>query len=190
MEVTILGCGPSYGLPTAKFGFGDCDPNNPKNTRTRPAIFVSDGKTDLLIDTPPELREQLYRSNIQNVDAVLWTHMHSDHLMGVDDLRIFTRTQVTRWEEIFPLPVYLRDKDFDEFKTRGPFYLQPFAYLKQKKPPFDVHLVKAGEPFKIGTFDILPILQDHGNCETLGFKFGNTMSYNTDLIEFIDFFFC
>ena len=186
MEVTILGCGPSYGIPTAKFGFGWCNPNNPKNERTRPAIFVSDGKTNLLIDTPPELRQQLYRADIKNVDAVLWTHMHSDHLMGVDDLRIYTRSQVTYWEEVFPLPVYLRDKDFDEFQQRFPFYLKPFEYLKQKKPPFDVHLIKEKQPFQIGTFDILPILQNHGSCETLGFKINN-MAYNTDLVDFIDF---
>lgn len=187
MEVTILGCGPSYGIPTAKFGFGNCDPNNPKNARTRPAIFVSDGKTDLLIDTPPELRLQLYRSDIQNVDAVLWTHMHSDHLMGVDDIRIYTRTQISLGEEVEPLPVYLRDKDLDEFERRFPFYLKPFSYLKQKKPPFDVRTIKAGEKFQIGSLNILPILQDHGNCETLGFKINDTLAYNTDLIDFIDF---
>ena len=186
MEVTILGCGPSYGIPTAKFGFGDCNPNNPKNARTRSAIFVSDGKTDLLIDTPPELRLQLYRSNIQNINAVLWTHMHSDHTMGIDDVRIYTRTQVTSWEEVNPLPVYVHEKDFEEFQQRFSFYLKPFEYLNQKKPPFDVHKIKAGQSFQIGSMDILPILQNHGDCETLGFKIAN-MAYNTDLIDFIDF---
>lgn len=187
MEITILGCGPSYGIPTAKFGFGNCNPNNPKNFRTRSSIFVSDGKTNLLIDTPPELRLQLYNSNIQNIDAVMWTHMHADHLMGIDDVRVYTRSQITKFDEVIPLPAYLNGKDFEEFKNRFAFYLQPFSYLNQKKPPFDMHLIKAGQAFKIGSLDIFPILQDHGSCETLGFKINNSVAYNTDLVDFINF---
>ena len=187
MEVKILGCGPSYGIPTAKFGFGWCNPDNPKNARTRASIFVSDGKTDLLIDTPPELRLQLYRSDVQNIDAVMWTHMHADHLMGVDDVRIYTRSQVTKFDEVNPLPIYMSQKDYDEFNQRFSFYLQPFSYLNQKQPPFEAHIIEAGKPFKIGSLDILPILQDHGSCETMGFKINNVMAYNTDLVDFVNF---
>ena len=187
MEITILGCGPSYGIPTAKFGFGQCNPNNPKNARTRSSIFVSDGNTDLFIDTQTELRFQLYNAGIKNIDAVMWTHMHADHLMGIDDVRIYTRTQISAFEEVIPLPAYMNEKDFEEFKQRFPFYLKPFKYIKQKEPPFDVHLIKPAEPFQIGSLDILPILQDHGSCETLGFKINNKVAYNTDLIDFIDY---
>ena len=186
MEVTILGCGPSYGIPTARFGFGDCNPNNPKNFRTRPSLLVSDEGCNILIDTPPELRMQLYNSNVQHVDAVIWTHMHADHTMGIDDVRIYTRTQVTIGDEVEPLPVYIHEKDWNEFQQRFSFYLQPFKYLKQPVAPFDAHLIRAGEVFNIKNMEILPILQNHTSCQTLGFKIKN-FAYNTDLIDFINF---
>lgn len=186
MEITILGCGPSYGIPTARFGFGGCNPNNPKNIRTRTGLLISENGTNVLIDTPPELRQQLYSSNIQKVDAVIWTHMHSDHLMGIDDVRIYTRNTIGVKEEVIPLPVYIHEKDWSEFQQRFSFYLKPFEYLKQPLPPFETHLVKAGECFSIKGIEFLPILQNHTSCLTLGFQVKN-FAYNTDLTDFVDF---
>ena len=186
MEITILGCGPSYGIPTARFGFGSCDPNNPKNTRTRPGLIFSDKGTNILIDTPPELRQQLYNCNIHSVDAVVWTHMHADHVMGIDDARVFVKSTVVGEKDIEPLPIYIHENDWDEFKTRFSFYLKPFKYLKQSVPPFIPHLIKAGQKFKIKDIELLPILQNHSTTQTLGFKIDN-FAYNTDLTEFVDF---
>lgn len=186
MEITILGCGPSYGIPTARFGFGDCNPNNPKNIRSRTGLLISENGTDILIDTPPELRQQLYSSNIQKVDAVIWTHMHSDHLMGIDDVRIYTRNTIGVKEEVIPLPVYIHEKDWAEFQQRFPFYLKPFAYLNQPVAPFTPHLINAGQFFSVNGVEFLPILQNHGNCESLGFQLKN-FAYNTDLTDFVDF---
>lgn len=186
MEITILGCGPSYGIPTARFGYGACDENNPKNTRTRSSLLLSHKGVNILFDTPPELREQLYKNNVQKLDAVVWTHMHADHTMGIDDVRIYTRQNSRIGEEVNPLPVYIHEKDFPEFKERFSFYLKPFSYLKQSRPPFDVHLIKAGQDFKIKDVSLQPILQEHCSCQTLGFKVDN-FAYTTDLIEFVNY---
>src|SRR5580704_17821986 len=93
LKFTILGCGSSGGVPRPALGWGDCDPSNPKNRRRRTAFLIerrgTDGVTRVLIDTPPDLREQLLDANIDSLDAVLYSHEHADHTHGVDDLRAF-----------------------------------------------------------------------------------------------------
>ena len=91
LEVTILGCGSSGGVPRAGQGWGKCDPHNPKNRRRRCSILVTRRvgaeSTVILVDTSPDLREQLIDAGVKRVDAVLYTHLHADHTHGVDDLR-------------------------------------------------------------------------------------------------------
>jgi phosphoribosyl 1,2-cyclic phosphate phosphodiesterase len=94
LTFTILGCGSSGGVPRPALGWGVCDPNNPKNRRRRCSLLVErvnerGGKTTLLIDTSPDLREQLLDANVNALDAVLYTHDHADHTHGIDDLRPF-----------------------------------------------------------------------------------------------------
>ena len=91
LRITVLGCGSSTGVPRVGNIWGNCDPNNPKNRRLRSSILVEklspDGITRVLIDTGPDLRAQLLGANIQQLDAVLYTHGHADHMHGIDDLR-------------------------------------------------------------------------------------------------------
>ncbi len=91
LKITILGCGSSGGVPRPALGWGACDPDNPKNRRRRTSILVEReserGKTRVLVDTPPDLREQLLAADVDWVDAVLYTHDHADHTHGIDDLR-------------------------------------------------------------------------------------------------------
>ncbi len=91
LSVTILGCGSSGGVPRPALGWGACDPDNPKNRRRRCSILVEqtgpDGKTSVLVDTSPDLREQLLDANVSKLDGVLFTHEHADHTHGIDDLR-------------------------------------------------------------------------------------------------------
>src|SRR5262245_1499425 len=88
---TILGCGSSGGVPRPALGWGACDPKNPKNRRRRTALLVersnAHGATRVLVDTPPDLREQLLDAAVDGLDAVLFTHEHADHTHGIDDLR-------------------------------------------------------------------------------------------------------
>ncbi len=101
LTVTILGCGSSGGVPRPALGWGACDPNNPKNRRRRCSILVEregpNGKTTVLVDTSPDLREQLLDANVSKLDGVLFTHEHADHTHGIDDLRplfIFHRRKI------------------------------------------------------------------------------------------------
>ncbi|HYI90526.1 MAG TPA: MBL fold metallo-hydrolase, partial [Beijerinckiaceae bacterium] len=91
LTVTILGCGSSGGVPRVGSGWGACDPANPKNRRRRCSILVERtgqaGTTTVLVDTSPDLREQLLDADVRRLDAVLFTHEHADHTHGIDDLR-------------------------------------------------------------------------------------------------------
>ena len=90
-KVIILGCGAAPGVPSLSYGFGECDPNNPKNIRLRSGTYVELGSAKFLIDTSPDLRMQLILSNIKDIDAVFYTHPPADHLHGIDDLREINR---------------------------------------------------------------------------------------------------
>ena len=94
MKVTVLGSGSSGGVPLIGNYWGECDPSNKKNTRTRVSVLVKlqNGKS-IIIDTSPDLRVQALNNNIKNVDAVLWTHAHADHANGIDDLRQFDNSE-------------------------------------------------------------------------------------------------
>ena len=87
MKVRILGCGTSSGVPRIGNDWGACDPNEPKNRRTRASILVETATTRILVDTGPDMREQLLAAGADRLDAVIWTHDHADHTHGIDDLR-------------------------------------------------------------------------------------------------------
>ena len=87
MKIRILGCGSSFGVPLIGNKFGKCDKNNPKNYRLRPSIIIYYKNINILIDTSPDLRQQLYKAKCTNIDAVLYTHIHSDHTAGLPDMR-------------------------------------------------------------------------------------------------------
>ena len=91
MRITILGCGGSGGVPVVGNYWGNCNPSNPKNRRLRTSILVEDGDTTLLVDTTPDMRQQLLNAGVTHLDAVLYTHSHADHVHGIDDLRPLNR---------------------------------------------------------------------------------------------------
>ena len=100
MKVTFLGTGTSYGVPMIGCGCSVCTSDNPKNFRTRSSILISEGEYCILIDAATELRIQCLKNKVKKVDAVLLTHSHADHILGLDDLRHFNRNQKTN------IPVY------------------------------------------------------------------------------------
>ena len=108
LKITILGCGSSGGVPRIGGDWGSCDPNEKKNIRTRCSLLIEktskDGKTSVLIDTSPDMRQQLINAKVINLDAVLYTHDHADQTGGIDDLRAFALRNRKR------VPVYL-DKE-------------------------------------------------------------------------------
>ncbi|MDA1325959.1 MAG: MBL fold metallo-hydrolase [Proteobacteria bacterium] len=177
MKITILGCGPSSGVPTIIGDWGDCDPDNPKNRRRRPSIVVQQDDTTVLVDTSPDLREQLISAGIREIDAVLYTHEHADHVMGIDDLRA-VRRHMGRNIDAYAAPDVL-----DGLRKR-------FGYLFSEiqdpedlyRPILDSHVIHG--PISIGSFAAIhPIDQDHGICSSLGFRFGK-FAYSTDVVDF------
>ena len=87
MKVTILGCGPSSGVPIIGDQWGDCDPNEPRNRRRRASILIESGDTSVLVDSSPDCRAQLLDAGVKRLDAIVYTHAHADHSHGTDDLR-------------------------------------------------------------------------------------------------------
>ena len=176
-ELTILGCGDSAGTPRIGNAWGKCDPGEPKNRRTRPAISVQTGVTTLIVDTGPDFKNQVNRENITSIDAVLYTHAHADHVNGMDDLRPWYDRHKKR------IPIFMHQETFDDLNHR-------FNYIFKQKSPIYPSIVETTiwteEHFSvqqdIGDIPFTPFLQDHGFSKTLGFRFGN-VAYSTDLID-------
>jgi phosphoribosyl 1,2-cyclic phosphate phosphodiesterase len=181
LSVTILGCGSSGGVPRVGSGWGACDPKNPKNRRRRCSIVVErqgpDGATRLLVDTTPDLREQLLGADIRQLDAVWITHEHADHTHGIDDLRPLAINQRRR------VPVYMDDETSVRLRTK-------FGYVFETPPGssyppiLNEHRISAGRETTIqgagGDITGLPILHHHGEIDALGLRFGS-LAYSPDL---------
>ncbi len=179
MKVRVLGCGPSGGVPSLFFGFGHCNPNNPKNQRTRCAILIeTDDHKNILIDTDPEIRTQLLKAGSPKIDAILYTHCHYDHMGGANDLAALMIYKGTK------VPVYLQQSDADIFKQKL-YYVFEGSFIE--KPIFDVHVIEPYKPFYIGNNEIIPIKQNHGpngneTTISIGYRIGN-FAYSTDVKE-------
>lgn len=178
MRVTVLGCGSSAGTPSVEAGWGKCDPNNPKNRRLRPSVYVEDAGKSLLIDTSPDLRQQLLNAEITHIDALLYTHAHSDHLHGVDDLRGVNRLMNAA------IPVFSDAQTLKSIAERFPYVLEPLAegatmYYKSTLEP--QVKISHGETFLAAGMTVTAIEQDHAYVNTNGFRIGD-FAYSTDLI--------
>ncbi len=178
MKVTLLGCGPSWGIPAIGFEWGRCDPADPRNRRRRCSVLVEGGGGALLIDTSPDLREQLLDAAAGRIDAVLLTHAHADHLHGIDDLRMVNRLMGK------PIPLYADAHTLGEVERRFGYALQPGVPGKPMYRPTLVPHAIAG-PFTAAGMPVVPFAQDHGYSTTLGFRIG-PLGYSTDVTELDD----
>jgi len=178
---TILGCGSSMGVPRVALGWGDCDPNNPKNRRRRCALLVEragpQGVTRVLVDCTPDLREQLLDAQVDWLDGVLITHEHADHTHGIDDLRPLFVNKRRR------VDVYMDDETSRVMNVRfGYCFKTPPG--SQYPPILTEHRLAPGHPVTIngqgGPIEVLPILQNHGDIASLGFRFGD-VAYSADI---------
>jgi phosphoribosyl 1,2-cyclic phosphate phosphodiesterase len=181
LKFTILGCGSSSGVPRPALGWGDCDPKNPKNRRRRTSLLVERQEaqrvTRILVDTSPDLREQLLDADVNWVDGVFYTHEHADHTHGIDDLRSLFIKRRQR------VDVYLDEQTAAMMQTR-------FGYCFKSPPGSEYppiateHRLTAGTPVVIegegGAITALPFRQEHGDIDSLGFRFGN-LAYSCDL---------
>lgn len=175
MRVTILGCGASEGVPMITRRWGECDPKNPKNIRTRASIVVQKEETTLLVDTSPDLRSQWLASDLERPDAVLYTHDHADHTHGINDLRSFT------FHDRKPMPVYGNAETLDSIHKRFSYAFPSKGPMPDIYPPFVAPHVIDG-PFRIGQISIIPFAQDHGYSISMGYRF-ERVAYTTDAVD-------
>ncbi len=176
MKVTILGCGTSGGVPRIGNEWGACDPNEPKNRRRRCSILVENEGTKVLIDTSPDIREQLLDAGVTDLDGVVWTHEHADQCHGIDELRVLTirnRRRMEVWGDDATLSVLKRRFDYCFEQLPG----SPYPAILQD------HLI-TGE-FSVGNIDFIPFEQDHGAIHSLGFRMGK-IGYSNDLVNLDD----
>ena len=183
---TILGCGSSGGVPRIGNVWGVCDPQNPRNRRRRCSLLVegwregSDEPTRVLIDTGPDLREQLLDAHVDRVDAVLYTHAHADHIHGIDDLRV--------------LALHNRKRvDVYHDAETGARLREAFSYCfitppgSDYPPILNAHEISAGQTLDVegpgGTIPIRVFDQVHGNIVSLGFRIAD-VAYCVDLSDF------
>ena len=181
LKFTILGCGSSGGVPRAALGWGECNPQNPKNRRRRTSLLVerraASGITRILVDTSPDLREQLLDADVDWLDAVFYTHAHADHTHGIDDLRSLVIKHRRR------VDVYLDEPTGRALHAR-------FGYCFRSPPGSEYppivteQRLAAGRPVTVegegGTVTALPFLQEHGSIASVGFRFG-ALAYSCDL---------
>lgn len=177
LRVTILGCGTSGGVPRIGGDWGVCDPTEPRNRRRRCSIVVENSTTRVLIDTAPDMREQLLDAGIDRIDGVIWTHDHADQSHGLDDLRAF-HIRSGRPVRGFADPDTARG-----LKTKFGYC---FERLAGSMYPAIIDLTLVDGPFQIGTLDVVPIAQDHGNNTiSYGFRFGS-FAYSNDVVMLDD----
>jgi len=181
LRATILGCGSSGGVPRIGNVWGDCDPDNPKNRRSRCSMLLEQtgesGTTRVLIDTSPDMRTQLLATGIGKVDAVVYTHAHADHVHGLDDLRMIvfnTRKRIPVWADM---------------PTQNDLYARfRYAFITpdgSNYPPIcDMHTIEGDVTISGGGGDITltPLPVQHGQIRALGFRIGG-LAYLPDVSD-------
>ncbi len=176
IKFTLLGCGSSLGVPTADGSFGNCDPNNKKNYRTRCSSLISSTKRNILIDTSPDLRQQLISNKVKNINNVFYTHHHADQTHGINDLRFF----------------FLKGKKkinvYSDLKTKK-FLFSTFKYCFKSFKNYPATL-KHNNLKKIHIFDngndrikIQYLKVRHGFIDSLGYIINNKCAYISDVNE-------
>jgi phosphoribosyl 1,2-cyclic phosphate phosphodiesterase len=176
VKLMVLGCGTSSGVPRIGGDWGACDPADPRNRRTRASVLVRSDTTSILVDTGPDMREQLLNADTADIDAVLWTHEHADHTHGIDDLR-----QIFHLKRA-PVPCYARQRCLESVERR-------FRYVFHGRggypPTATITLLE--DRFMIGDVQVRTVDMPHGTITSAGFRFengGKSIGYSTDFHEF------
>ena len=186
MRVTLLGTGSSAGVPMigGADGAGDwglCDPAEPRNRRTRCSIVVqaAPDAPRLLVDTAPDLREQLLACGIPRIDAILYTHAHADHITGLDDVRILNRIAGR------PLEAFATEATLAELSRRFPYAFKPWEPPGFYRPVLLPQPVAPGATVEAAGLAVRVFEQDHGHSRTLGLRVGG-FGYSTDVARLDD----
>ncbi|MDE2653596.1 MAG: MBL fold metallo-hydrolase [Gemmatimonadetes bacterium] len=175
MTLTFLGTGTSFGVPVIGCSCANCTSADPRDRRTRHGALLELEGGNLLVDTPPELRLQLLACGIDRVDAVWYTHLHADHVHGIDDVRIFS----TRGRGA--VPTYVTEEMKDELTGRFPYIFDERVKVARgtTKPRLALQTYTEGVPLRILGVEVIPFRVPHGPEDAFGFRAG-ALGYVTD----------
>ena len=182
LKVTILGCGGSGGVPQiggedGHGWWGACDPADPLNRRTRSSILIEGGGAGrLLVDTGPDLRAQFLACGVPGVDAILYTHDHADHIMGMDEVRILNRLAGR------PLEAFGTERTLGILRQRFDYAFLPSTGPIFYRPAVDPVRLRPGEGLTMAGHAVRTFRQDHAVMDTLGLRIGD-FAYSTDLVR-------
>jgi phosphoribosyl 1,2-cyclic phosphate phosphodiesterase len=170
LQLTVLGSGTSMGVPTLGCHCVVCDSKDPLDKRTRPSVLLSYSGHNVVIDTTPDFRFQAMRAHLDRLDAILYTHAHADHILGLDDIRPYNLKQKGR------VPIYGSAATLRTLQ-RTFAYIFDDAPTESSVPGVDLHTIDG--PFDLFGLRITPVPAMHGPTDVLGFRFGKA-AYLTD----------
>jgi phosphoribosyl 1,2-cyclic phosphate phosphodiesterase len=171
VRVTFLGTGTSHGVPMIGCDCAVCRSSDPRDTRLRPSIVVQTGSTTVLVDAGPDLRMQALRHDLRHVDAIVFTHGHADHILGMDDVRRFN------WIMKAPMPCYADARTREDIRKTFHYVFDPSTPKGGGLPSLDLRAIDG--PFAIADVAVQPVPLWHGERRILGFRFGG-FAYLTD----------
>ncbi len=171
--LTVLGSGTSMGVPTIGCDCQVCRSSDPRDRRSRPSVLIEYEGNVVLIDTTPDFREQALRENVRKVDAVLYTHAHADHILGLDDLRPLSYHRRNK------IPLYARADHAAVIRSMFSYAFDA-VYKFGGLPQVELHLLQGPLDLFGLTFQPIPVI--HGDAEVWGFRFGSA-AYLTDFSE-------
>jgi phosphoribosyl 1,2-cyclic phosphate phosphodiesterase len=171
LSITVLGSGTSVGVPTIGCYCSVCTSADPRDNRLRPSILIAYGGRSVLIDTTPDFRQQALRFQIQRVDAILFTHSHADHIMGLDDVRPFN------FKQGGIIPIWGSEQTIEDIQRAFRYIFDPSD--TQSSRPRLICNVFNSEPIPLFGLDFVPLRLDHGRGTVYGFRFGRA-AYLTD----------
>ena len=180
MRVTLLGVGGSAGVPhiggaDGRGDWGACDAAEPRNRRTRSSIVIEQCGQRLLVDTSPDMRAQLLGCGIGMVDAIVFTHAHADHILGLDDVRLLNRSRGT------PIDAFATARTFTDLEARFDYAFKPWTPPWFYRPVLLAHPVEAGDHAQMAGMAVRVFEQDHHFMPTLGLRVGG-FGYSTDAV--------
>ena len=179
VSLEFLGTGTSSGVPIIGCTCEVCTSSDPQDNRLRSSAIFHTRDKHILIDTSPDLRQQLLRNVPPRIDAVLYTHMHSDHTAGLDDLRPFNFRQEER------IPAYLPENAMGDFQQRFGYTLEPIRHRHGTVPNLDIHVIDPAQPLNVAGIEVIPIPVLHGRLPILGYRIG-PIAYLTDVYALPD----
>lgn len=171
LSITVLGSGTSVGVPTIGCDCAVCNSKDPRDNRLRPSVLVNYDGRGILIDTTPDFRQQALRFHIDRVDAILFTHAHADHIMGLDDVRPFN------FKQGGIIPIYGSAETIAGIRAAFRYIFD--AKESESSRPRLVPHVFDSEPFDLFGLEFIPLRLDHGKGTVNGFRFG-PVAYLTD----------